>query len=151
MNRRYLKYLLWVVAPVLMTSCKKDTLTPERIEVKTVYYSQRVCPMQINDNMVMDSVVFHADNPGDYYYYYTVSGILDDDYELPIFIDGQRSIYLSNLKSDAEMEPVMKLGVTVNHVFRSKTTGKVLYNLAFVSDEYNGDYITNAPVSSRIW
>ena len=41
------------------------------------------------------------------------------------------------------MEPVMKLGVTVNHVFRSKTTGKVLYNLAFVSDEYNGDYITN--------
>ena len=149
MNFKNFNFLLWVVALVILTACKDEKVTPEKIEAKTAYYSQRVCPMRINDNMVMDSVVYHADKPGDYFYYYTVGGIMDNDYELPVLIDGQRSIYLTNLKTDDEMEPVRQLGVTVHHVFRSLSTGKVLYNLAFVSEEYNGDYITNAPTAPK--
>lgn len=145
MNFKCFKFLPWALLPVVLVSCKKKEVTPEQIEMNTAYYSSRVCPMRINDNMTMDSVVFHADDPENYYYYYTVSGIMDNDYELPILIDGQRSIYLTNLRTATEMQPVMELGATVNHVFRSKSTGKVIYDLVFVSEEYNGDYISNAP------
>ena len=133
----------------VMTSCKKKEVTPEQIEIATIDYSQRVCPRMINENMVMDSVIFRADEPEDYYYYYTVSGVMDDDYELPLVIDGQRSYYLTSLKQATEMIPVMELEATVHHVFISKNTGKVIYDLKFVSDEYNSEYITNAPKARK--
>ncbi|MBR3093003.1 MAG: hypothetical protein IKG99_08250 [Bacteroidaceae bacterium] len=129
----------------LLISCKKKEVTPEQIEISTMDYSRRVCPRMINENMTMDSIVFRADAPNDYYYYYTVSGTMDDDYEFPILIDAQRSIYLTSLKQAPEMIPVKELEATVHHVFISKNTGKVIYDLQFVSAEYNGDYVTNAP------
>ena len=73
----------------LLISCKKKEVTPEQIEISTMDYSRRVCPRMINENMTMDSIVFRADAPNDYYYYYTVSGTMDDDYEFPILINAK--------------------------------------------------------------
>ncbi len=145
MNIRYYRVLPFACLLLLLGSCKEKEVTPEDMEITTKDYSRRVCPRAVNDNITMDSVVFYADNPDDYYYYYTVSGIMDNDYELPVLIDGQRSIYLTNLKNSPEMEPLMGWETTVHHVFISKATGKVLYDLKFVSAEYNSSYVTNAP------
>lgn len=133
----------------VLTSCKKKEVTPEQIEISTIDYSRRVCPRMINENMTMDSIIFRADDPNDYYYYYTVSGSMDDDYEFPILIDAQRSIYLTSLKQAPEMIPVKELEATVHHVFISKNTGKVIYDLQFVSAEYNSAYVTNAPYTPK--
>lgn len=132
---------------VILSSCKKEEVTPEQIELKTKDYSMRVCPRMVNEYMTMDSVIFRADSPEDYYYYYTVNGKMDNDYELPVLIDGQRSIYLSSLKTATDMDPVKELGASVHHVFISQKTGKTLYDLCFVSADYNGDYIVNAPMT----
>ena len=145
MNIRYYKIIPFVCMILLLGSCKEKIISPEQIEKDTAEYSSRVCPRTVNKDMVMDSVIYRAANPDNYYYYYTVSGIMDNDYELPVLIDGQRAIYLTNLKQAPEMAPIMEREATVHHVFISKSTGKMLYDLRFVSAEYNSDYISNPP------
>lgn len=128
-----MKKLLYLVAAflVLATACHKETKA-ERY-AREASETTRQCPMAVDANTVMDSMVYVKHENG-FSYYYIVNDIPDS-----VLLANQamfKSQILDRLKNSLDMRPYLLDSMTFRYIYRTKPEGQPLMSFTYTPDMY---------------
>lgn len=130
-----LKYVcLLAVVSLTAVSCQENRM--ERFEREAREFTEKKCPQNFDNGIVLDSMVFHQGAENVMEYNYTVSGRLDD---AAVFGELMKEIepkMLSGVKSAVDLKDLKSNGITISYRYLSSKTGKELYRMNFTKEDY---------------
>lgn len=117
-----------------LTACQKSL--EEQAAREARQYTDRNCPAQLDEGLVIDSMTFDAFTHT-FAYYYTLSGVLDND--TVVSSDVVSQALLESLRNTTSMRAYKERGYQFRYIYRSASTpDKVLHDLLFTKDDYQG-------------
>ena len=127
--------ILAAAIAMTMTACQ------ETLEQKAAYealmYTEQNCPVQMSDNLFLDSMVFEADSHTLHYYYTLVAEA--DSVELfgGVFGETQRKVLLTDLKNITALAAYKEAGYSFAYTYYSqKNPTKILFEAVFSEKDY---------------
>lgn len=128
---------LWIVCALLcsiLTACRQET-REERFARDARELTEQ-CPIAIDTNTYLDSLVYDKENTT-YQYCYSLHGFTDEQLtELvtyPTFVEQIKF----NVQNSVEMKPYKDAGITFRYYYYSKETGALLGSIEVTPEEYN--------------
>lgn len=119
---------------ILLTGCKETM--EQKLQREAREFTERNCPHVIDDYTTLDSATYEKADTC-YTYHFTVKGALDiDSLYGDNLVSDLHDSYLSELKNNIEMKNLKEMGVTIQRIYRSESTGKPLLTLTFTKEEY---------------
>ena len=116
----------------LFTSCQQSR--QERLK-KEAEQTSLMCPIQIDKETTLDSMAYHeSDNT--LYYYYALSGTLDDSKKISELKDKVMKSQLETVKNSVELRKYKEWGLSFCYVYYSKTSHDLLLNMKFTKEQY---------------
>lgn len=130
-----MKYVCAFFAVALMAaSCQENRM--ERFEREAKEFTEKKCPQNFDNGVVLDSMVFHQGAENVMQYNYTVSGKLDDASVFAELMADVKPKMLSGVKSAVDLKDLKSSGVTISYRYLSSKTGKELYRMDFTKEDY---------------
>lgn len=121
-----------MAATALLTACQESL--EERAAREARELTETKCPMPIDDNIMLDSVVFDIPSLTQTQYF-CVFNALDNDslFELT----DSRALLIAELKNSPSYRPLMERGVSFRYVYQSrKRAGHVLLDMTLRPEDY---------------
>jgi hypothetical protein len=126
------KIVLLVFASVLFAACQESL--EKRTERAMKEFTEKNCPMQITETIVLDSSVFEIANHNIHYYYRFV-GALDKD---TVFDNSLlRDALIASLKNDASTRIYKDAGYNFQYTYRlNSNREKIAFETQITKEEY---------------
>ena len=116
-----------------LVSCQESL--EDRCDREAREFTKKNCPVALNEEMTLDSMSFNK-NTLTLYYYYTVSGTLDDA-EVLEQVDA-RGTLLKELRNTTSIKNYKDAGYKFSYVYWSASKkGKKVADYTFTQKEYN--------------
>lgn len=130
------KILLPVLMATVLVACHHTTLEEQAKQVADDY-TTRNCPTPVQDNQRTDSVAFDP-NTLTFSYYYTLVDKADNKELIDKSKSKIASTLLSQLRENTNMKVYKDAAYNFHYVYRSGSTGDILYEKTFTKKEYKG-------------
>ena len=126
---------LLCLGALLLGSCKRET-KDERFKREYEQFTRKECPKEVASCIRMDSICYDIESRT-LTEYYTVSDKLDNDtmYTEEV-VDDYRKGLLKELKGSIQMKPQKDESINFRYLYRSISTGDVLFELTFTPEDY---------------
>ena len=129
-NARFL--ILTAVIAMTMAACQESL--EQKAAHEALMFTQKNCPAQMSDNLIIDSLVFE---PATHtlHYYYTLTGVSDS----VGMSNGEtfRKVLLTDLKNMTSLQIYKEAGYQFAYTYHSqKEPTKVLYEAVFSEKDY---------------
>ena len=122
-------------ALMLLGSGCKETLD-QRFEREARTFTEKNCPKDIDRYTTLDSTTYNPVTKT-YAYVFTVKNELDmDSLYTDDVVDELRSTYLKDIRNSIQMKDMKDAGLTIEHIYRSQKTGKILMHFVFTKKSY---------------
>lgn len=118
----------------VLVACHHTTLE-EKAQQIAEDYTTRNCPTPVQDNQRTDSVVFNPKTLT-FNYYYTLVDKADDKELIDKAKTKIASTLLSQLRENTSMRAFKDAAYNFHYVYRSDSTGDILYEKTFTNKEY---------------
>lgn len=117
-----------------LTSCHHDSLE-DKAEKMAVDYTERYCPTPEHSFQITDSVTFDRDSHT-FGYHYTLTGKADNRDIIEKSVKDIKTVLLSQLRQNTDVKIFKDAGYSFHYVYRSKKTGKKLFEETITEKEY---------------
>ena len=130
------KYLYGVFI-ICLLSCQ--TSLEDRFTLEAKEYTNRYCPKQIDDVVVLDSVVYrkaYENNNGTYSYYHSVNV---NEQGVDTLKTHEKEIYdefLNRINNTQDLKQIKDAGITIEYVFYSLDNNNQIFDFKFSKDIY---------------
>ena len=132
--KHYNVRFLILTAAISMTMAACQESLEQKAAHEALMYTQKNCPAQLSDNLIVDSLVFEADTHT-LHYYYTLTEIADS---IGMLGETARKVLLTDLKNTTAMMAYKDAGYRFAYTYHSqKNPNKVLYEMIFTKEDYN--------------
>lgn len=128
------KLLLLSVAVLTLASCHHTTLEDKAQKIAEDY-TERYCPTPEKDNQITDSVAFNLKTLT-FCYYYTLTGKADNPEIIDKLKKQLNDTLLKELREDTSMKVFKDANYNFRYVFRSQSTGKILFERSYTAKNY---------------
>lgn len=126
------KILLFATAILLLTACQESLENRAQRTLKE--YSEKNCPMQLSETILMDSCAFEMDTHT-LHYYYTLMGTLDNDSTLNTTV--MRQMLIDALRNETQTRIFKEAGYNFKYTYYSQTQkGKVIFETLMTKEDY---------------
>jgi hypothetical protein len=126
------KILLFSALLTVLTACQESL--EQRAERTLKDYSEKNCPLALDENIVMDSCAFEKDTHT-LHYYYTISGILDNDSILNR--EAMRQMLVDGLKNETSTRVFKEAGYNFEYTYFSEShPGTMLFEATIAKEDY---------------
>ena len=126
------KILLFTTAILLLTACQESL--EERAQRVMQEYSDKNCPMQVHECIMMDSCAFEMETHT-LHYNYTFMGSMDNDSTMNT--TAMRDLLLQKLKNETSTRIFKEAGYTFKYTYYSEQhPGKVLFESTMTKEDY---------------
>jgi len=132
----YVVYTMLAAGMLLTSSCQESK--GERFEREAREYTEKNCPQKLDQEgvFVLDSMVFRNDGSRVMRNFYTVDL---DSAGLQAFnekTEDMRKLLLDAIQNSADMRNVRDEGLSVEYIYRDKSTGKEIGVFRFTKEDY---------------
>ncbi len=128
-----MKKTLLLLTPLLLFAACQESLEKRAARVMQEY-SDKNCPMQLNEYIVMDSCAFETDSHT-LHYYYTLMGEMDNDSTLNTA--GMRDMLVGALKNETSTRVYKEAGYSFKYTYFSQTKpGKIIFEATMTKEDY---------------
>ena len=128
-NVRFLT--LTAAIAMAMTACQESL--EQKAAHEALMFTQKNCPAQMSDILILDSMVFEA-NTHTIHYYYTLTASADS---VGLFGDTQRKVLLTDLKNTTSLAAYKEAGYRFAYTYHSqKNSDVVLFEAIFSENDY---------------
>ena len=115
-----------------LTACQESL--EDRSAREAAEYTKKKCPARIDQNTVIDSLVFERDTHT-MHYYYTLTGEADNPEAFTRF--SAENVLLTQLKNSTTIKTYKDAGYSFAYTYRSGTEkGRVLFEKTFTKKDY---------------
>ena len=124
----------WLITAVILlfTSCQESL--EERCEREAREYTQKNCPMKMDNNTILDSMTFERATLT-LHYYYRLTGFADQDSVMDK-VDAT-NILKNELKNTTTLKAYKDSNYRFAYTFRSeKDPTKILFDATFTAEDY---------------
>ena len=129
-NTRFL--ILTAAIATTMAACQESL--EQKAAHEALIFTQKNCPAQMSDNLIIDSMVFEADTRT-LHYYYTLVGKTDNMDEHG---ETLRKVLLTDLKNTTALMAYKEAGFQFAYTYYAqKEPHKVLFEAIFGEKDYN--------------
>lgn len=121
-------------AAVAMTMAACQESLEQKAAHEALMYTTKNCPVQMSDNLIMDSLTFEADTHT-LHYYYTLTGVADS----VGLVNGEtlKKVLRTDLKNTTAMMDYKEAGYRFAYTYHSqKDPNKVLFEVEFSEKDY---------------
>ncbi len=126
------KIVLLLVPFLLLTACQESL--EKRAERVMQEYSDKNCPMQISEYVIMDSCAFETDSHS-LHYYYTLMGQMDNDSTLSA--TAMRQALVDALKNETTTRVYKEAGYSFKYTYYSQSkSGKLIFETTITQEDY---------------
>lgn len=126
------KFLLFASMLLILTACQESL--EKRAQRTLQEYSDKNCPIQLSETIVMDSCAFEMDSRA-LHYYYTLMGNLDNDSTLNT--TAMRQLLLDALKNETQTRVYKEAGYSFKYTYHSQSQPeKTLFETTITADDY---------------
>lgn len=131
----YRLLLLFFVLLSVCVGCHVESFE-DRCAREASFFTARQCPRRVDAYTVMDSIAY-VDSLYEVDYFYTLEGVLDDVAFLEDSVRGVLyDLLLSNVVNSVELKPHKERGMGFRYVYRSRSSGEVLFCCLIGVDDY---------------
>ena len=126
------KLLFSAFSLLFLTACQESL---EQVAERTLKeYTQKNCPQQMGETVVMDSCRFEADTHT-LHYFYRFQGAMDNDsVQDPV---NMRQLLIGALKNETSTRDFKKAGYSFQYTYRSDSNPeKVLFDTRITKEDY---------------
>jgi hypothetical protein len=133
MNANMRKLLLFIALFLVLVSCQESL---EQRAQRTLHeYSEKNCPQQIGENIVLDSCAFEMDTHT-LHYYYRFMGVMDND-SITGKAEAMRKLVLDAMRNETSTRVFKEAGYSFKYTYYSqKNVGKVLFETTITKADY---------------
>jgi len=127
--------VVMAAATVLLGACKRET-KDERFRRECEQYTQKDCPREMMEGIVLDSLSYDIGSRTRSEFY-TLSGTLDNDSLLTDDVRNDlRESLLKDVKNSLQLKAYKDEGISMRYVYISQASGKVLIELTLKQEDY---------------
>ena len=133
--KHYNVRFLILTAAISMTLAACQESLEQKAAHEALMYTTKNCPIQMSDNLIMDSLTFEADTHT-LHYYYTLTGVADS----VGLLNGEtlKKVLRTDLKNTTAMMDYKEAGYQFTYTYHSqKDPNKVLFEVTFDENDYN--------------
>lgn len=133
--KHYNVRFLILTAAISMTMAACQESLEQKAAHEALMYTTKNCPIQMSDNLIMDSLTFEADTHT-LHYYYTLTGVADS----VGLLNGEtlKKVLRTDLKNTTAMMDYKEAGYQFTYTYHSqKDPNKVLFEVTFDENDYN--------------
>lgn len=122
-------YIYLILLSAVMLSCQESL--EERCDRELKEYTQKNCPIAIDEFTMQDSVCYDSPKHA-IHYYYTLSGNADNINNL----QNARAILKNQLRNNTTLMAYKEEGFNFIYTYYSKSTGKILVEHMITKEDY---------------
>lgn len=116
-------------------SCKKESFG-DRMVRETRENTAKLCPMEVDQDTMLDSMAFDK-TTHTLYYYYSLHGFLDfDSLYSDDVVEAHRETLIKDIRNSVTLRDVKKEKANFKCVYLSASSGKVLLQYDIPAEEY---------------
>ncbi len=127
---------LWLASSLIVFhSCQESF--DSRLQKNAQDYTKRYCPKQIDDFVVLDSVVYHMpenDKAGEYCYYHTMHCTAEEVEQLKSQEQTAHDDILEKINNTQDLKSLKENGKTIGYIFYYD--GKLVLDFKYKKGEY---------------
>ena len=120
---------------LMLFSCQESK--EERLERETREYTQKNCPEKIDEYVTLDSLVYHNDGSGNYYYYYSVEADSEAVAMLAQHKPELRKEHLGRIRNSVDMKHIKQMGLSINILYHDHAAHRLILDFLFTPSEYD--------------
>ena len=125
-------FILTAAVATAMAACQESL--DQKAAHEALVFTQKNCPAQMSDNLIIDSMVFEADTHT-LHYYYTLTASADS---VGLFGETLRKVLLTDLKNTTALAAYKEAGYRFAYTYYSKKEpDTVLFEAVFTTNDYN--------------
>ena len=126
------RLLFLAVAAMILTACQESL--EQRAQRTLKEYNDKNCPIQLRENIIMDSCSFDVASHT-LHYYYTLMGELDNDSTLNT--ESMRQLLEEGLRNETHTRIFKDAGYNFSYTYHSfSTPQKVLFETTLTKEDY---------------
>ncbi len=128
-----MKKVFLLLTPFLFFTSCQESLEKRAARVMQEY-SDKNCPMPLDENITMDSCGFETESHT-LHYYYTLSNAMDNDSSLNTF--AMREMLVGALKNETSTRVYKEAGYNFKYTYYSQSKpGKILFETMMTKEDY---------------
>ena len=132
---RHFRILCLVALLATFTGCKKESFG-DRMVRETRENTEKMCPMEVDQDTMLDSMAFDK-GAHTLLYYYSLHGFLDfDSLYTDDVVEAHRETLIRDIRNSVTLRDVKKGKANFKCVYLSSSTGKVLLQYFIPAEEY---------------
>ena len=129
-----MKKIVSFLLPLILFSACQESL--EKRAARTLQdYTEKNCPMQLSETIMMDSCAFEPEGHI-MHYYYTLMGAMDNDSTLNK--EAMRKLLVEALRNETSTRTYKEAGYSFNYSYYSqKERGKLIFETTMTTEDYS--------------
>ena len=132
---RHYRFLCLAALLGTFTGCKKESFG-DRMVRETRENTEKMCPMEVDQDTMLDSMAFDKGSHT-LLYYYSLHGFLDfDSLYTDDVVEAHRETLIRDIRNSVTLRDVKKGKANFKCVYLSASTGKVLLQYIIPAEEY---------------
>ena len=128
-----MKRILLFAGSVILFTAWQESLE-KQAQRRLQDFTEKNCPMPLNENIIMDSCAFEADTHT-LHYYYRLMGVMDNDSTLDK--GKMRELLIDGLRNETSTRVYKEAGYSFKYTyFSGKEHGKLLFETIMTKEDY---------------
>lgn len=129
------RLIILFTAVALFSSCKPDSFADKMVR-ETRENTEKLCPMEVDQDTMLDSMSFDKKSHT-LYYYYSLHGFLDfDSLYTDDVVAAHRETLIKDIRQSVTLRDVKKEKANFKCIYLSASTGKVLLQYEIPAADY---------------
>lgn len=134
MKRQIIVLLVCFAGMMCTTSCQESL--PERCQREAKEYTEKNCPVKVENNVILDSMTFDRKTLT-INYFYTLENELDDETMIGTQADNLHTLMLNALKNATNIKLYKENGYNFHYIYLSrKDNRKKLLDILLKKEDY---------------
>ncbi|MBQ0062501.1 MAG: hypothetical protein KBS94_00575 [Prevotella sp.] len=134
MKRQIIVLLVCFAGMMCTTSCQESL--PERCQREAKEYTEKNCPVKVENNVILDSMTFDRKTLT-INYFYTLENELDDETVIDTQADNLHTLMLNALKNATNIKLYKENGYNFHYIYLSrKDNRKKLLDILLKKEDY---------------
>lgn len=134
MKRQIIGLLVCFAVMMCSTSCQESL--PERCQREAKEYTEKNCPVKVENNVILDSMTFDRKTLT-INYFYTLENELDDETMIGTQADNLHTLMLNALKNATNIKLYKENGYNFHYIYLSrKDNRKKLLDILLKKEDY---------------
>ena len=136
-RNKILAISLLAISSFMFYSCQESL--DSRLLQNAQDFTKRYCPKQLDELVMLDSVVYfmpHEGIPGQYTYFHTVSGTEEEIRLLKEQENVAHDDILSKINNTQDLKTLKENGITIAYIFLSSKDGSTIFDFRYKKGEY---------------